>query len=80
MNERKAWRLIVFLIVIILVLIGIMTYFFFVGPAINGYIVGKQVEAKDVVLQTIINQVQQQGYVQISDSEGNQLMLVPAQQ
>jgi len=75
-RQDRATKLILVLILIILILVGIMTYSFVIQPAINGFVIGKQVEAKDITLNALISQIQQQGFVQISDAEGNSLSLV----
>lgn len=67
------------LILVIVILLAVIAYAFWLSPTINGYIVEKQIEAKDIILSTIIQQVQQQGYTQITDKSGNALILVLAQ-
>jgi len=81
MNEKNnAGKVIVILIIVILVLIGILAYIFLIRPAVTGYITQKQVEAKDVVLNSILLQLQQQGFVRITDQSGNSIVLAPVQQ
>ena len=83
MTSEKPSRVglvIVILLLIIVVLFGVIAYSFWIKPSIDGYIVQKQVEAKDIVLAAILAQLQQQGYVQISDKDGKSIVLVPAQQ
>jgi len=46
---------------------------------LQGYIIQKQVEAKDLTLIYIIQQIQQNGYVKI-DVGNESLLLVPLQQ
>ena len=70
--------MILVLIAIIIILLGIVTYIVFVKPSLNGYIVNKQLEAKDIVLNSLLMQIQQRGYAEIVF--GNQsLILVPYQ-
>jgi len=66
-----------FLIIIILILLAVIAYLFVIRPSISGYIVQKQIEAKDMTLNTLLIQIQQQGYAQITDTEGNAIILVP---
>lgn len=78
--QRKRTNLIIaILVLIILILIVIILYSFVIKPSINGYLVKKQVEAKDAVLKTILLQIQQQGFTQISDNQGT-LYLIPISQ
>ena len=53
-----------------------MAYSFLIKPTIEGYVVVKQIEASDFIIGTIFNQVQQQGYVQLTYGN-NSLILVP---
>ena len=79
METKKAGRLIISLIIIIVILLAVIVYTFLARPAINGYIIQKQIEAKDVVLNALLSQIQQQGYARITDAEGNSVLLGPAQ-
>jgi len=59
-----------------------LAYVAFIGPKIQGYIVAKQVEAQQNVVNAILDVVDQQGYVAIGDGE-NSVVLVkynPSQQ
>ena len=70
--------LIVSLIIVILLLLGIITYVFAIKPAISGYVVSTQNQGIDYALAIIVQQIQQNGFVKIPI--GNQtLILVPAQ-
>jgi len=63
-------------LLVALVLILVVAYILLIKPSFNGYVVKKQIEAKDITLLNILNQVQQQGYAQIT--YGNQtLVLIP---
>lgn len=75
-KQNKSRIAIISLIVIVLILIGIMAWSFGVKPAINGFVIDKQLEARDIVIQTIINQVRGQGYVQMQDADGQAMTLV----
>jgi len=80
--ERKnpAGKIVLALVLIIAVLLAVILYMVWAKPAINGYVIEKQIEAKDIVLSSILAQLQQEGYVTIADQEGNSIVLVPAQQ
>lgn len=54
-----------------------MMYAFLIKPGIDGYVVNKQLDAKDIVLSAMLAQIEQQGYTQISDAEGNTIVLIP---
>lgn len=75
-NKKTNW-LVISLIIVIVILLGIILYTFVIKPQINGYVINKQIEAKDYVLATLLMQIQQQGYTQIADTEGNSVILVP---
>ena len=66
-EERNPYRtLFIFTLLVLLVLVVIAVYIFAIKPTIQGYVVKKQIEASDFIIGTILNQVQQQGYVQLS--------------
>ena len=70
--------LIASLVIVILVLLGVITYIFAIKPAISSYVIGTQNQGIDYALAIIVQQIQQNGFVQIPI--GNQtLILVPAQ-
>ena len=83
---RRTVILIWVLILIILALVGVMVYFFAINPAINNYINTKQVTAYNLgqvdLLNNMLAQIQQLGYVSIPI--GNQTLylapVVPQQQ
>jgi type II secretory pathway pseudopilin PulG len=79
MRERRDNRLIVILIVIILLLAGFLLYILVIQPKFNGYVVEKQVDAQRQVISALIQSVNQNGFVQITDASGNTIVLVPAQ-
>ena len=80
MGYNKSPIKIVLIIAIALVLIaGVLIYF--VGrPMFNEYVEQKQIEVKDYVLSYLIENVKANGYVEITDIEGNKLVLVPYKQ
>lgn len=76
MKNESYKQLFVFTLVVTLILVLVLIYIMLVRPGFNGYVVNKQLEARDLTLIAILNQVQQQGFAQISF--GNQtLLLVP---
>jgi len=85
-ENKKTVVLIWVLIVIILLLVGAMVYFFAINPAINNYINTKQITAYNLgqvdLLNSMLAQIQQMGYVSIPI--GNQTLylapVVPQQQ
>lgn len=67
------------LVGIIVILVGFVIYSFGIKPAVTDYVIDKQVEAQNFVIEAILLQLQQTGYVQIP--LGNEtLILVPYQQ
>lgn len=80
MKEGNTYRtLFIFTLMVLLVLVAVAVYIFAIKPTIQGYIVNRQVEAGDYIIGTIINQVQQQGYVQLSYMNRT-VILIPYQQ
>ncbi len=71
-------KMIVALIFIVVVLLGVILYSFALRPSFNGYVVSKQVEAQDFLIVAMVNQLQQNGYVQIPVGE-EVLTLIPYQ-
>jgi len=81
MRRRNTNRLVISLVVVIILLLGVIAYTFLIQPQFNAYVVSKQVEAQEMVVGSILYQIQQQGYVQIpTDVEGNVLTLIPYQE
>lgn len=75
-NDGRYRTLFIITMLVALVLVVIVAYILLIKPSFNGYVIKKQIEAKDLTLLNILNQVQQQGYAQIT--YGNQtLVLVP---
>lgn len=71
-------RLIAIMAIVIIVLAAIVVYSFALRPAFNGYVVSKQTEAQDIVLNALLSQLQQNGYIQIPVGD-EVLTLVPYQ-
>ncbi|MFA6022751.1 MAG: hypothetical protein WC781_01545 [Candidatus Pacearchaeota archaeon] len=59
---------------IIVVLALVLVYVLFIGPTIQGFVVQKQVAAQKIAVQTIMQVVNQQGYVVLG--EGNDTMIL----
>jgi len=73
---NKTNMLITVLVLVIVILLGIVGYVFFIQPAISGYTIQKQTEGVQIAVNSILAQLQQNGFVQIPI--GNQtLILVP---
>ncbi len=68
--------LITVLVLVIVILLAAVLYAFVIKPAISGYTVQKQTEGVQIAVNSILAQLQQNGFVQIPI--GNQtLILVP---
>jgi len=80
MREEKRSTLVIILIVVIVVLILALLYILVVAPKVNGFVIEKQVDAQRQVIAAMIQSLNQNGFVQISDDQGNTITLVPAQQ
>jgi hypothetical protein len=53
---NKTGLLIGFLVLVIVVLLGIVLFAFWVKPTIDGYVVEKQVDAQNIILNNIVEQ------------------------
>ena len=65
-------------LIIIIVLAVALLYFTLVGPKIQGYIIAKQVQAQETVVNSILEIVDRQGYISIGNGE-NSIVLVKYQ-
>ena len=66
-GEKNPYRtLFLWTSLILLVLILFLVYLLAIKPVMQGYVVKKQIEASDFIIGTILSQIQQQGYVQLS--------------
>lgn len=74
---RRTNILVVFLVLIIVVLAGVLIYAFVIAPSLTGYVVGKQNEGVQIAINSILLQVQQNGFVQIPVGENQTLFLAP---
>lgn len=66
--------LIAILVLIIVVLGGVMVYYFVIKPSYTGYVVEKQIEGENICVAKILTQLQQNGFVQIP--LGNQTLIL----
>jgi len=69
-------KIIIALIFVVVVLLGFILYTFALKPSLNGYVVSKQVEAQNILVSALVQQLQQYGYVQIPVGE-EVLTLIP---
>lgn len=60
---------------IIVILALLLVYIVFIGPRLQGYLVQKQVDAQQDVVKTIIQIVNQQGYV-VLNNENSSVVLI----
>jgi len=76
---NKTSVLITVLVLVIVILLAAVLYAFVIKPAISGYTVQKQTEGVQIAVNSILAQIQQNGFVQIPyGPSGNQtLILVP---
>ena len=72
-------RVVISILVVLVIILGaVVLYSFVVAPAIQGYVIQKQTEGVQIAVNSILLQLQQQGFVQIPLGEGQQpLILVP---
>lgn len=78
-SGRNKNRLVAVMAFVIVIMAAVLVYSFALEPTFNGYVVSKQIEAQDIVLSSLIGQIQQNGYVQIPVGE-EVLTLVPYQE
>jgi hypothetical protein len=73
--DRSKW-VVRGLVIAVLILLILVVYAFIIAPSINAYVVQKQLEVKDYVLNTMLSQIEKQGYTEIIN--GNEsIILVP---
>ena len=75
MKDKK----LVIAVLIIIVLALVLIYVLAVKPKVQGYVINKQIEAQKSAVDTIIQIVNQQGYV-VLGPENNSIILVKYQQ
>ena len=66
-------------IIIIILLAIALIYVLYLGPTIQGYFIKKETKAQEQVINTIVDVVNQQGYV-VLNTEKEQIILVKYQQ
>ena len=80
-EENKTKWVISALVVIIVILLGVVAYFLWVQPAYNSFLNEKQIEAYNLGQTDLINgmiaQLQQAGYVQINLANNQTLYMAP---
>ena len=83
-QKNRTGLVITLLVVVIILLSVVVLYSFLIQPKFNGFVVDKQNEGilagQNYVVQSILTQVQQNGYVEIPVGENQTLVLVPYQQ
>ena len=62
-------------VVIILILIAVLLYVLLIGPSIQGYVVQKQVNAQENVIKAIIDVVEQQGSISLTDGNRSVVLI-----
>ncbi|MEK6891254.1 MAG: hypothetical protein AABX03_03890 [Nanoarchaeota archaeon] len=60
---------------IILILIAVLLYVLLIGPSIQGYVVQKQVNAQENVIKAIIDVVEQQGSISLTDGNRSVVLI-----
>ncbi len=65
------------LVVLVVALAAFVLYSFVIQPTIDGYAVQKQTEGVQIAVNTILAQIQQNGFVQIPIGSNQTLVLVP---
>ena len=76
-NKQKALMWIMFIVIVVLAVI--VVYAFVVKPAVTGFAVDRQNEGIAFCMQNIVDQVQQNQFVQLPIGDGRTLILVPQQ-
>ncbi len=81
LKEKNPYRMLFILTFLVLVvLVIVVVYAFFVKPTIQGYVVNKQIEAQQILVSNIIQQIQQTGAVRIPLGGNESVILVPYQE
>lgn len=80
-KKRNPYKTATVILTLVIIVLGLfVSYSFFVKPRFNGYVTDKQIEAQVILVEGIISQINEKGYVQIFDDAGNSIVLVPYQQ
>jgi len=75
-SSRDQSKLVIIMAAVIIVLALLVVYSLALKPAFNGYVVEKQTEAQYMVVNTLLGQLDQSGYIQIPISEDEAITLV----
>lgn len=78
MKQDKNSVVIRVLVLLVIVLSIMVAYAFVINPILTGYVIEKQVEAQNIILNQIILQIQQNGFVEFPVGNDS-LILVPYQ-
>lgn len=76
-REDKSKITIRILIAVVILLVLFIAFVFIVRPSFNNYVVKQQNAAQILVINSILYQIQQQGYVQLPVGNNQTLILVP---
>jgi flagellar basal body-associated protein FliL len=84
-ENRKTRAIILVLVVMVVLLLGVVAYFAWIKPSYEKHILSKQTEAynsgvayaENVILNNMVAQIQQKGFVQIPLNENQTLYLAP---
>jgi len=79
MIKMRDRRLTIAVVIIVLLALALV-YLLFISPGINGYIVKKQIDAQQIAVDAIVQIVDQQGYVALTDSNNNSVVLIKYEQ
>lgn len=78
MKDKIKFALIVVLVVLVLVFVSeIIVYNAFIKPKLQKQLLDSQIEIKEKILTTIINEIYGRGYVNITDGNRNSIILIP---
>jgi len=77
MATNKSNIVMTIMVLVIVVLAAIVLYTLVVKPKLSGYVVQKQTEGVQIAVNSILLQVQQNGFVQIPLNENQTLYLAP---
>jgi hypothetical protein len=85
MTKERRDVLVIALIVVVVLLLGFISYMFLIKPAINAQVIGwanqGYTQAQIDMINSMLAQLQQNGYVLLPTGNGNQtIALVPYQQ
>jgi hypothetical protein len=73
----KKTKIIIGLSILVFLLIGFISYKFLLQPWWDSYMLKKQIETKDIILGTMLQQIKNQGYIKITNENGEYIILAP---